>query len=103
MNVTNVIRKLHDIGMSNIDIAKLLEVSRQRVWDVLNSRKPKPNKKPEKKLNGLITVSEVAAFLGLHPNTVRTWANEGRIKSFRIGPRRDRRFKLEDVQQLIKG
>lgn len=99
MNATNVIRKLHDIGMSNIQIAKLLEVSRQRVWDVLNPRKPK--KEPQK-VDGLITVSEVATFLGLCPNTVRKWANEGRIKSFRIGPRKDRRFRLEDVQQLVQ-
>jgi excisionase family DNA binding protein len=102
MNATNVIRKLHDIGMSNIQIAKLLEVSRQRVWVVVNS-KPAPKFKGEiEKLNGLITVREVSIFLGLHPNTIRKWANEGRIKSFRIGPRRDRRFRLEDINQLVK-
>ena len=102
MNATNVIRKLHDIGMSNIQIAKLLEVSRQRVWVVVNS-KPAPKFKGEtEKFNGLITVREVSIFLGLHPNTVRKWANEGRIKSLRIGPRKDRRFRLEDIQQLVK-
>lgn len=101
MNISNVIRKLHDKGISNTDIAQILEVPRQRVWDVLNSRKPKEGKL--EKVNGLMTISEVASFLGIHSNTARRWANEGAIKVYRIGSRRDRRFRLEDVQNLIKG
>ena len=49
----------------------------------------------------LLTVAEVAAWLKVHPNTVRRWAQKGLINSYRIGPRRDRRFDRTEVEQLL--
>ncbi len=49
----------------------------------------------------LMTVSEVAAWLKVHPNTIRRWAERGLINSYRIGPRRDRRFDRTEVEQLL--
>jgi excisionase family DNA binding protein len=48
----------------------------------------------------MITVSQAAQLLGVHPNTVRNWSDNGLIKSYRLGNRRDRRFRLEDVIKL---
>ena len=50
----------------------------------------------------LLQVKEVAKLLGVHPNTVRIWADSGILKSYRIGPRRDRRIPLAAVRLLLK-
>jgi len=49
----------------------------------------------------LLTLGQVARLLHLHPNTVRRWSNKGVLKSYRICERGDRRFKNEDVNQLL--
>jgi len=49
----------------------------------------------------LLTLGQVARLLHLHPNTVRRWSNKGVLKSYRICGRGDRRFKNEDVNQLL--
>ena len=49
----------------------------------------------------LLNVREVAEFLHVHPNTVRQWSDSGLIRSFRVGPRGDRRFNLADVTGSI--
>jgi len=45
----------------------------------------------------MLTVREVAHSLNIHVNTVRRWSDQGVLKSFRIGPRGDRRFRREDI------
>ena len=50
----------------------------------------------------LLTTSEVAQLLRVHPNTVRQWANKGLLHAYRLGPRRDRRFRREDVDAFIQ-
>jgi len=52
-------------------------------------------------MNDMLTVREVARLLHVHPNTLRRWTNNGRIKAYRITPRGDRRFKREDVAKLL--
>jgi len=49
----------------------------------------------------IMTTSEVAYFLRVHPNTVRHWTNKGLLPSFRLGTRRDRRFRREDVDDFL--
>ena len=49
----------------------------------------------------LLTVAEVAEMLHVHPNTLRRWADEGRIANLRITHRGDRRFKLSDVENFL--
>ncbi len=48
----------------------------------------------------LLTTAEVAAMLHIHVNTVRKWSDSGLLLAYRVGPRRDRRFHLEDVRKF---
>jgi len=54
------------------------------------------------KSGGMLTAKEVAELLNVHINTVRRWSKQGVLKSYRIGPRGDRRFKREDVSVIFK-
>jgi excisionase family DNA binding protein len=49
----------------------------------------------------LLTISEVARFLGIHTSTVRRWAKKGLLKSYAIGLRHNLRFKQEDVLNFL--
>ena len=50
---------------------------------------------------GLMTTTEVAQLLNVHPNTVRHWTNAQLLPAYRIGPRRDRRFLRADVDAFL--
>ena len=52
-------------------------------------------------IDAMLTVSEVAQILHIHPNTLRRWSNEGRLSAFRITPRGDRRFKKQEVDRFL--
>lgn len=49
-----------------------------------------------------LTVAEVARELHVHPNTVRNWSRNGALTSYRLGKRRDRRFRWDDVKKLLQ-
>src|SRR5947207_6004138 len=40
-------------------------------------------------------------MLGVHPNTIRTWSDAGRLRYYRINPRGDRRYRLGDLQRFL--
>jgi excisionase family DNA binding protein len=50
----------------------------------------------------MLTTTEVAHLLHVHPNTVRRWANEGFLPVYRLGTRGDRRFKRKEVEAFIE-
>ena len=52
--------------------------------------------------DNMLRTRQVAELLNVHINTVRRWSSEGIIKSYRIGPRRDRRFRREDVVRYLE-
>jgi excisionase family DNA binding protein len=54
------------------------------------------------KNSGMLTTTEVAHVLHVHPNTVRQWANKDLIRAYRLGPRGDRRFKREDLEGFLR-
>ena len=49
----------------------------------------------------LLTVQDVSRILNVHENTVRRWSNQGVLKSIRLGPRGDRRYKLQDITDYL--
>jgi excisionase family DNA binding protein len=49
----------------------------------------------------MLTVTEVAHLLHVHPNTIRLWSKIGVLKAYRIGKRRDYRFSPEDIQTFL--
>jgi excisionase family DNA binding protein len=49
----------------------------------------------------LLTVSEAAAFLHVHTNTLRRWSDDGLLVSYRISSRGDRRFFREDLVHFL--
>ncbi len=53
-------------------------------------------------ISELLTLKGVCEILKVHPNTLRQWDQKGILKAVRFGPRRDRRYRKEDIVNLIK-
>ena len=49
----------------------------------------------------MLRLGEACRILCIHGNTLRRWSEQGMINAYRIGPRGDRRFRLEDVNALL--
>jgi transposase len=109
MKTRDRIIALHKRGLANTEIAQMVGVSRQRVWEVLrpkeknrgNNMSPAVSSASKKARTSPMSISGVAAILGLHPNTVRRWSDEGLITCFRLGPRHDRRFELQSITEIM--
>jgi len=52
-------------------------------------------------MSEMLTVRQVARLLHVHPNTLRRWSNNGRIKAYRITTRGDRRYKREEIAHFL--
>ncbi|MGZ6312909.1 MAG: GAF domain-containing protein [Candidatus Limnocylindrales bacterium] len=57
---------------------------------------------PRPTRTGTVSVTKAARILGVHPNTVRTWTDQGRLRCLRINPRGDRRYQLEDLDAFLE-
>lgn len=55
----------------------------------------------DNRMEDMLTVREVARMLHIHPNTVRRWSNDGRVRAYRINNRGDRRYKKTDVARFV--
>jgi excisionase family DNA binding protein len=55
----------------------------------------------DEQMSDMLTVTEVARLLHIHPNTLRRWTNKGRIRAYRITLRGDRRFKREEIVRFL--
>jgi len=53
-------------------------------------------------MSDMLTIREVARLFHVHPNTLRRWSNNGRIRAYRITPRGDRRFKREEIVRFLE-
>jgi excisionase family DNA binding protein len=49
----------------------------------------------------MLRTGEACRILFVSCNTLRRWNNMGIITAYRVGPRGDRRFKVEDVTALL--
>jgi excisionase family DNA binding protein len=50
----------------------------------------------------MVTTAEAARRLGIAPRTVRTFADRGDLPSIRLTPRSPRKFRAEDIEQLLE-
>jgi excisionase family DNA binding protein len=53
-------------------------------------------------LNPLLKLNEAAKLLNVSPWTLRLWDNNGKLKAVRIGTRKDRRYRKEDILVILK-
>jgi len=49
----------------------------------------------------LLTLGEAAKVLKVHPNTLRLWDKKGVLTAIRIGVKKVRRYKREDIEKFI--
>ncbi len=74
-------------------------VSAERVRQIVSLVTKRPVAPPVEKQS--LATRDVARLLSVHPNTVRRWANDGTLKAYRVGSRRDRRFRREDIEKIL--
>ena len=68
------------------------------VGQIMKERRQKKSK--DKPISTMLTTSDVARIFNVHASTIRRWSDQGKIKSYRTGPRGERRFRREDVAVL---
>lgn len=55
-----------------------------------------------KEISDYLTLKQVSELLKVHPNTLRNWDKNGTLKPIRIGERKIRRYKKEDVIKFLE-
>jgi diguanylate cyclase (GGDEF)-like protein/excisionase family DNA binding protein len=60
-----------------------------------------PDPSIHRPLDATLSVTKAARVLGVHPNTVRSWSDQGRLRYYRINPRGDRRYAVADLQRFL--
>ena len=56
----------------------------------------------EEALEAMLTIRQVVDFLHISISTVRRWSDSGMLRSYRIGPRGDRRYLRDDVLSFLE-
>ena len=62
---------------------------------------PKKHEKPDN-LPELLTLKEASLYLKCHQNTLRQWDKKGILPAIRIGERKVRRYKKEDLEKFVQ-
>lgn len=52
-------------------------------------------------MKSLLNVKEAAAFFNVSEMTVRRWTNSGALNCYRVGGKRERRFRMQDLQEFL--
>lgn len=50
----------------------------------------------------LLRISQTAELLSVSPWTLRLWDKNGKLKPVRVGTRKDRRYKREDILKILE-
>ena len=51
--------------------------------------------------SNMLRTGEACRILCIHANTLRRWSEQGIVKTYRVGPRGDRRFRRNDIAALL--
>lgn len=49
----------------------------------------------------LLDIKDAAGFLNVSEMSIRRWTNSGKLKSYRVGGKRERRFYISDLKKLL--
>jgi excisionase family DNA binding protein len=90
---------MRKVGLTYAKIGLRLGISGERVRQILKGVVKKEPQTP--RTDPPLRTSEVAHLLNVHVNTVRRWSKKGILEAYPIGPRGDRRFKREDINNLF--
>jgi len=56
----------------------------------------------ERELDRMLSITEAADILGVSCTSLRRYANEGKIKTYRVGSGKHRRFRKRDVLAYLE-
>jgi excisionase family DNA binding protein len=100
--LTNVRRE----GLTYRDIGQILGLSKQWIAQVLGPNRRidsvSVDTKRSARPDGLLSSTDAAKLLGVHPNTIRRWSDDGMIPAYRVGKRLDRRFRRTDLEEFLE-
>jgi type I restriction-modification system DNA methylase subunit len=54
-----------------------------------------------KEMPELLTIGQVAKIFSIHQDTLRNWEKEGILVPLRIGKRKDRKYRPQDIQAIV--
>lgn len=60
------------------------------------------NKDKSDELPELVTLKEACDLLKVHPNTLRAWDKKGILLAVRIGEKRIRKYRKDDIRKLMQ-
>lgn len=49
-----------------------------------------------------LTLAEAAAYLAVHPATIRRWVKRGRLTAYQVGPAGRYRFATTDLDLMVE-
>jgi excisionase family DNA binding protein len=89
--------------LKDSDIAHPLKISGRQVSHILSQySNGNKYKAPRSRNKEFITTGDASHLLGVSEATIRRWADQGKIRSFRINiGRRDRRINARELEQVI--
>jgi len=92
---------LRKTGLTYAEIGRRLGLTRERVRQMVTGGTTAKKKPARNNPDALLTTGEAAELLNIHVNTVRRWSNKEILVTHRIGPRGDRRFRQQDIDNLL--
>jgi excisionase family DNA binding protein len=92
--------EMKETGLTLKEIGRKFDISAERVRQIFSGKSNRKEQPTDFDLP--LSTGDVARLLNVHTNTVRRWSRSGILKTYRVGPRGDRRFKREDVQRLFQ-